>query len=80
MTSKKELLKTIRLHCLNCCGGSWLDVVNCTSGPNASPYSTCELWPYRLGVDPSPCISRVESGRKLAHQTNNEPQLNLTTG
>lgn len=64
MTTKTELLKTIRKHCLICCGGSCLDVKNCTSGPDASPYSTCLLWPFRLGVDPNPSESKVEAGKK----------------
>lgn len=80
MTRKTDLLKAIRLHCLNCCGGSWLDVENCTSGPDARPYNTCVLWPYRLGTDPNPSQSKVESGRRLAHQTNGETLSNLTKG
>lgn len=63
MTSNKELLKTIRKHCLNCCSGSWIDVQECASGPDASPYSTCLLWPYRLGKDPNPSQARVEAGK-----------------
>ncbi len=66
MTNKNELLRTIRKHCLICCGGSWIDVKNCASGPDASPYSTCLLWPFRLGVDPSPSETKVEAGKKKA--------------
>lgn len=67
MTTKTELLQTIRKHCLECCGGSYVDVLNCTSGPDAKPYSTCTLWTFRLGVDPSgPSEARREAGKRLA--------------
>lgn len=67
MTTKTSLLQTIRKHCLDCCGGSYVDVLNCTSGPDAKPYSTCALWAFRLGVDPSgPSEARQRAGRKLA--------------
>lgn len=81
MTKKTELLITIHKHCLRCCGGSWIDVENCTSGPNASPYSTCLLWPFRLGVDPNPSESRVEAGKikvKILHP--NEADENFSLG
>lgn len=74
MSTKNELLRTIRNHCLECCGGSWVDVQDCTSGPNAGP-STCNLWPYRLGKDPNPSESRVEAGKikaKFLHPAETE--------
>jgi hypothetical protein len=79
MTTKKELLKTIRQHCIRCCGGSWKDVENCTSGPDASPYSTCLLWQFRLGSDPQPSSARVKLGTKLAHHRVILDQSNATT-
>ena len=36
----EELLKVIRAHCLDCCGGSRRDVHNCD-------IRRCNLWPYR---------------------------------
>ena len=36
----EELLKVIRAHCLDCCGGSRRDVHNCD-------IKRCNLWPYR---------------------------------
>ena len=36
----KELLAVIRAHCLECCGGSRLDVRRCH-------IKRCKLWPYR---------------------------------
>lgn len=66
MTTKTELLKIIRKHCLNCCSNSWLDVKECKGGPDAKPYSQCLLWPFRLGVDPKPSESRVEAGKNKA--------------
>lgn len=64
MTTKAEYQKVIRQHCLKCCGESYTDVENCTSGPDASPYSTCVLWPYRLGPDPNPHPGNVAAGKK----------------
>ncbi len=67
MATKTGLLQVIRKNCLNCCSGSYTDVENCTSGPNASTYSTCVLWAFRLGKDPEePTESQKEKGRKLA--------------
>jgi hypothetical protein len=66
MTTKTELLQTIRKHCLECCSGSYSDVEKCTSGPNAKPYSTCALWVFRLGKDPDePSEAMKEKGRKI---------------
>ncbi len=67
MTTKTALLQTIRKHCLECCGGSYQEVENCTSGPTAAPYSQCALWAFRLGKDPDgPSEARREAGKKLA--------------
>lgn len=67
MTTKTELLQAIRKNCLNCCGGSYSDVENCTADPNAKPYSQCALWIYRSGMDPEePSEAMKEKGRKIA--------------
>lgn len=67
MTTKSELMQTIRKNCLNCCGNSYSDVEKCTAGPNAAPNSRCALWPYRLGVDPvEPSEAMKEKGRKIS--------------
>jgi len=65
MTTKSGLLAIIRKRCLECCGGSYTEVEKCTSGPDASPYSTCALWEFRLGNDPYPSEARVEAGKRL---------------
>ncbi|MGB9940275.1 hypothetical protein [Methanosarcina sp.] len=64
MTTKTELLQVIRKHCLECCGGSYLDVEKCTAGPEAK-LSTCTLWAYRMGKDPDgPSEAKIEAGKK----------------
>lgn len=69
MTTKGTLLKTIRLHCLNCCGGSWKDVHECAAGPEAEKagFPVCALWQFRLGSDPTPSRSRQVAGLR-AHR------------
>ena len=42
----KSPLKTIRLHCLDCSGGSSHEVNLCPCE------TTCLLWPFRSGHDP----------------------------
>lgn len=81
MTTKTALIQTIRKHCLDCCGGSYQEVEDCASGPNAKPYSTCALWAFRLGTDPDgPSEARKEAGKKLAQRnavkTNMPDQIN----
>ncbi len=39
-------LKSIRLKCLDCCGGSFKEVEMC-------PVADCSLYPYRLGKSPT---------------------------
>ena len=44
-------IKAIRLHCLDCCGGSSKVVQFCTcDGVNST---RCDLWPYRFGKRPA---------------------------
>ena len=44
--TKAALLRKVRKFCLWCCGGSFLEVSNCTS-------YDCQLWDIRSG-DPHP--------------------------
>lgn len=44
--TKTELLRTIRLHCLDCCCGSYEEVKECGC-------PTCNLFPLRFGKDPT---------------------------
>lgn len=65
MTTKFELLQTIRKHCLNCCSNSYSGVEHCTAGPWAKD-SKCVLWAFRLGKDPSEASEAMrEKGRKI---------------
>lgn len=43
---KRPILKAIKLHCMDCCGGSWDEVKKCASE------KVCFLHPYRLGKNP----------------------------
>ena len=47
MTTKAEILKTIRAKCLDCCVYQPSEVRLCTA-------ADCALFPYRFGTDPSP--------------------------
>jgi hypothetical protein len=47
MTTKAEILKAIRRKCTDCSGGQSSEVKLC-------PVRRCELWPFRLGIDPNP--------------------------
>ncbi len=51
MTTKADILQTIRHKCLDCCCFQPGEVRECL-------VSTCGLWPYRLGRDPEPSRSR----------------------
>ena len=44
--SKRPLLKAIKLKCMDCCGGSYNEVRECTCA------DTCFLHPFRLGKNP----------------------------
>jgi hypothetical protein len=37
--------RAIRIHCIDCSGGSMADARNCE-------IETCPLWPYRMGKNP----------------------------
>ena len=51
MTTKAAVLHAIRQKCLDCCCGQPGEVREC-------PVTTCDLWPYRFGRDPSPSQKR----------------------
>lgn len=55
MTTKGEILKLIRLNCLECCGSYVDEVKRCTS-------DSCKFHPFRLGKDPNP--AKVGFGNK----------------
>ena len=55
MTTKAEILKVIRKHCLNCCYESPSEVSICMVD--------CDLHPYRFGSDPNPNAKKVEQGK-----------------
>ena len=47
MTTKAHILKIIRRKCLVCSSGNRKEADNCR-------VEDCNLWPYRLGKDPTP--------------------------
>jgi len=55
--TKRELLKKIRLNCIDCMGGQFLEVAGCTS-------PKCQFFELRFGKDPRPCSRRVDNLRK----------------
>ena len=57
MTTKATILKTIREHCLECMGGSWTEVEQCTA-------PKCKLFALRFGKDPKPSKSRSDQAKK----------------
>jgi len=65
MTTKKDILHTIRIKCLECCGGSEDDVTNCTSNITNNFYTACPLYNFRFGTDPRPNSAKVEQGKRL---------------
>lgn len=70
MTTKTELLRTIRKQCLSCCGGSFAEVEACQGGKKTNEFTTCHLHPFRFGTDPFQEVSEAkkEQGRKLAER------------
>ena len=47
MSTKADILKSIRRKCIDCCAGQIAEVRKCH-------LQQCELWRFRLGVDPDP--------------------------
>lgn len=61
MTTKTQLLRAIRQHCLACCSGSFADVELCQGS------EFCAIHPYRFGTDPDePSEAMKEKGRRIA--------------
>ena len=50
MTTKAQILRTIRTYCVGCSGGSEKEVAHCT-------VKKCELYEFRMGKDPRPARS-----------------------
>lgn len=55
MTTKADVIKTIRTFCIECSGGSLMEVRLC-------PIKRCPLYPFRMGKDPNP--TRTWPGEK----------------
>jgi hypothetical protein len=51
MTTKAQVLDSIRAKCLDCSCYQPSEVREC-------PVTTCGLWPFRMGRDPDPSKSR----------------------
>lgn len=55
MTTKYQILRDIRLNCMDCCNNSDKEVETCNVGINlTSTVGQCKLYPYRFGKDPNP--------------------------
>ena len=71
--SKKALWQAIRKHCLDCCGGSYKEVEECTGGNTTERekkgFYICELFPYRLG--------RIEESNHLVESKNTPLQVGV---
>jgi hypothetical protein len=65
MTTKAEVLKAIRRKCIECCGGQIGEVRLCH-------LQRCDLWPYRLGMDPNPSKSRGVANQASAGRVSDE--------
>lgn len=77
MTTKAELLQAIRKHCLECCGGSWAEVRDCTPMITPSGERRCTLYPYRFGSDPKPAR---KSDNLDGHRHNSEKDMEMSGG
>lgn len=43
--NSKSVLKVVRMHCVDCCGGQTAEVRKCTA-------THCPLWAFRMGTNP----------------------------
>ena len=50
MPNPISIMRAVRLHCLDCCGGSPKSVTWCTCDGLHS--TRCDLWPFRFGCKP----------------------------
>jgi len=57
MTTKADLLKRIRLNCIDCMGGYLKEIVSCTS-------KSCQFYNFRSGSDPWPNQVKSANSRK----------------
>ncbi len=62
MTTKKEILKSIRLNCLECSGGSSKEVQACT-------VTNCTLHQFRYGKDLRPARKAPKNGFQKKNAT-----------
>ena len=69
MTTKKELLRLIRLNCSECIGGARAsERISPVRNPGDIEGCTCEdcaFYPFRFGADPKPNRKRSVMGRNL---------------
>jgi len=67
MATKSELLKRIRLNCIECMGGQSSYIEGCTS-------LKCQFFKFRFGKDPDPVSEKMkEAGLRLARMRKNNP-------
>ncbi len=62
MMTKSKILRVIRQFCLQCMGGSSLEIENCTA-PN------CPLFELRRGKDPYPSRKRSNLTKNLSTES-----------
>ena len=65
MTTKTELLRTIKNHCTECCGGNVLEVKLCT-------VERCPLYSFRFGKDPNPARKFTNFRHQVTLQRDDE--------
>ncbi len=63
MTTKATILRAIHANCIDCAGGSPVEVRRCA-------LRTCQLWEFRLGRDPQP--SRCGNACRFVKTTSQE--------
>lgn len=70
MTTKTEILKTIRRHCIECSGGVRTEADKCT-------VQRCRLHPFRFGRDPTPARGKgvAKPGPQSAVSERQQPVL-----
>ena len=64
MADLKNPVKAIHAFCLECCGGSVRNVVNCTSTPDS--FCPCPLYPFRKGKNPYRAKRELSEEQKIA--------------
>jgi hypothetical protein len=56
MTTKADILHTIRQKCIDCCCHQLAEIRRCS-------LTSCALWSYRMGIDPNPSEGRGFAGQ-----------------